>query len=64
MREIKSYCVILTMGEPEDRIIRGLSVEGAKTLMESLKNDPPQFVEVKGKLIAVKTIAQIVPVYL
>lgn len=64
MSKIKSYCVVLTMGEPEDRIIRGISVEGGKTLMESLKKEPPQFVEVKGKLIATKTIAQIVPVYL
>lgn len=63
MRQVKSYVLMLKMGELEDRLIRGISVEGGKAIMETLKKDPPPFIEVKGRLVATNAIAQLVPVY-
>ena len=54
---------MLRGGEIEDRVIRGISAEGGKGIGETLKNDPPKFIEVKGRLIATSDIVQLVPIY-
>jgi hypothetical protein len=63
-KEIKSYCLMLKSGEMEERIIRGISIEGGKRLQVLLTGDPPLFIRVKGRLVARSEISQLVPVYL
>ena len=64
MSKIKSYVLVLKYGELEDKMIRNISVEGGKGVMEILKSNPPQFIEVKGRMIATNSISQLVPVTL
>ena len=54
---------MLKYGELEDRIIRGVSVDGGQAIIKTLQENPPTFIEVKGQLISVNSIAKIVPVY-
>jgi predicted ATP-grasp superfamily ATP-dependent carboligase len=62
MSEVKSYVLVLKYGEIEDKMIRNISLEGGQGIMEILKNNPPQFIEVKGRMIATNAISQLVPV--
>ena len=63
MKPIKSYSVMLKHGELEDRFIRHLSVAGGEGLIKTLGNNPPLFIEIKGKMIARSEIAQVMPNY-
>lgn len=62
MSEIKGYALMLRSGEISERVIRGISVEGGNELKKILANDPPLFIEVKGRMIARSQIAQLVPI--
>ncbi len=63
MRDIKSYVLVLKYGEIEDRFIRGISVEGGQGIIETLKGEPPEFIEVKGRIVATNAISQLMPIY-
>ena len=54
---------MLKSGQPEDKIIRGISPQGGEELKKVLMNNPPMFLELKGKMVARSEIAQVVPVY-
>jgi hypothetical protein len=63
MKNITGYALMLKFGEIDDRVIRGITVEGGRGIIKVLKNDPPSFIEVKGRMIATNTIMQLIPVY-
>lgn len=64
MKTPRGYVLVLKYGEFDDRVIRNISVEGGKGIMETLKQESiPKFIEVKGKLIATNAISQLAPVY-
>ena len=64
MKNPSSYAIVLKYGEVEDTMIRGISVAGGEVIKETLlQENPPKFIEVKGKVISTSTIAQVVPIY-